>query len=173
VIVIHSGVSMTQPLSSRFFNPVLLWADVAVTVQEMWVSSNSVVQARTERMARAGMTPSPVDLAEFQLMVHEKISAVSESGTAVANQLHTTGYGLFNRAVRQWFGGAAALAGLATSLTPAEALAQGNRLLDLGARATVTASQMSSAGARVIQRGIKPIHAKAVANARRLANETA
>jgi hypothetical protein len=173
VIVIHPGVSMTQPLASRFFNPVLLWADVAVTVQEMWVSSHSVVQARTERMARAGLTPSAVDLAEFQLMAQEKISAAGESGAAIVNQLHTTGFGLFNRAVRQWFGGAAALAGLATSLTPAEALAQGHRLLDLGTRATVTASQMSSAGARVVQRGIKPIHAKAVANARRLASDPA
>jgi hypothetical protein len=160
---------MAQALSSRFFNPLMLWADVAVTTQEMWVSSASVVQARTERMALAGLAPSQADMAEFQLMVQEKVAAVGESGNAIVSQFQTSGLALLNRAIRQWFSGAAAFAGLLTSVTPAQAWTQGDRLLDVGTQAAVTVSQLSSAAARVAQRGLKPIHAKATANARRLA----
>jgi hypothetical protein len=159
---------MTQALSSRFFNPLMLWADVAVTTQEMLASSASVVQARTERMALAGLSPSQADLAEFQLMAQEKLAAVGESGTAIAHQLQTSGLGLLNRAIRHWFTGAAAFAGLLTSVTPAQAMVQSDRLLDVSTQAAVTVSQISSVAARVAQRGLKPIHAKATANARRL-----
>ena len=151
----------------------MLWADVAVTTQEMWVSSASVVQARTERMALAGLSPSQADLAEFQLMAQEKLTAAGESGTAIAHQFQTSGLGLFNRDIRQWFTGAAALAGLLTSATPAQALAQRDRLLDVGTQAAATVSQMTSVAARATQRGLKPIHAKAAANARRLARPAA
>lgn len=147
----------------------MLWADVAVTTQEMWVSSVSVVQARTERMALAGLSPSPADMAEFQLMVNEKLTAVGDSGNAIVHQFQTSGLGLLNRAIRQWFTGAAAFAGLLTSVTPAQAWTQGDRLLDVSTQAVATVSQMSSAAARVTQRGLKPIHATATANARRLA----
>jgi hypothetical protein len=34
-------------------------------------------------------------------------------------------------------------------------------------------TQLTSAGARIVQRGLKPIHAKATSNARRLAGEQA
>ena len=159
---------MAQALSSRFFNPLMLWADVAVTTQEMWVSSASVVQARTERMALAGLAPNQADMAEFQLMVQEKVAAVGESGNAIVSQFQTSGLALLNRAIRQWFSGAAAFAGLLTSVTPAQAWTQGDRLLDVGTQAAVTVSQLSSAAARVTQRGLETIHAKATANARRL-----
>ena len=58
--------------------------------------------------------------------------------------------------------------GLATSVTPAQAAAHSHELLSAGNRAVATATQMGSASARVVQRGLKPIHAKATANARRL-----
>ena len=95
--------------SSRFFNPLMLWVDVAFKTNEMLLSSGSVIQMRTERMARAGLSPNDEDLAEFQLMGHEKLAAVSESGAAMANQLHTTQFALVNRAVKHWLGGGVAL----------------------------------------------------------------
>lgn len=160
---------MPTHFSSRFFNPLMLWADVALKTQEMLLSSGSVIQIRTERMARAGLAPSAEDLIEFQLMGHEKLAAVSESGAAVANQLHTTSFSLAQRSMRHWLGGATAWVGLATSLTPAQAAAHSHELFNAGSRAVATASQIGSASARVVQRGLKPIHAKATANARRLA----
>ena len=159
---------MSSSFNSRFFNPLMLWTDVALKTQEMLLSSGSVIQIRTGRMAKAGLAPSADDLAEMQLMGQEKLTAVSESGAAIANQIHTASYSLAHRAMRHWLSGATAWIGLATSLTPAQAAAHSHELFNASHRAVATATQLSSAGARVAQRGLKPIHAKATANARRL-----
>lgn len=159
---------MPPSFSSRYFNPLMLWADVALKTQETLLSSSSVIHVRTGRMAKAGLTPSPEDLVEFQLMSHEKLAAAGESGAAIANQLHTASYSLFNRSLRHWLSGASALAGLATSLTPAQAAAHSHELFNASHRALATATQLGSASARVVQRGLKPIHTAATANARRL-----
>jgi len=147
----------------------MLWADVALKTQEMLMSSGAVIQVRTGRMAKAGLAPSAEDITEFQLMGQEKLAAVSESSAAVANQLHTSGFSLAQRSMRHWLSGATAWVGLATSLTPAQAVAHSHELFNASSRAVATASQIGSAGARIAQRGLKPIHAKATANARRLA----
>jgi hypothetical protein len=161
---------MTRQLSSpRFFNPLMLWIDVALKTQEMLLSSGSVIQIRTERMARAGLTPNEVDLAEFQLMSHEKLAAVSESSVAMANQLHTTQFALVNRAVKHWLGSGVALFSLATSTSPSQALSHAEAFNSASTRSAEAMSQLSSASARIVQRGLKPIHAKATSNARRLA----
>jgi hypothetical protein len=161
---------MTPSLSSpRFFNPLMLWVDVAVKTNEMLLSSGSVIQMRTERIAKAGLSPSDADLAEFQLMGHEKLAAVSEAGVAMANQLHTTQFALINRAVKHWLGGGMALFSLAMSTTPAQALTHAEALGTAATRSAAAASQLTSASARIMQRGLKPIHAKATSNARRLA----
>lgn len=155
--------------SSRFFNPLMLWVDVAFKTQEMLLSSGSVIQLRTERMARAGLSPNAEDLAEMQLMGHEKLAAASESGAAMANQLHSTQFALVNRAVKHWLGGAVALFSLGTSVTPSQIETHGRALAGAATRSVATLTQLSSAGARIAQRGLKPIHAKATSNARRLA----
>lgn len=154
--------------SPRFFNPLMLWVDVALKTQEMLLSSGSVIQIRTERMAKAGLSPSDVDMAEFQLMSHEKLAAASESGAAMANQMHTTQFALMNRAVKHWLSSGVALFSLATSTTPAQAVTHAEALGSATARSAEAMSQLSSAGARIVQRGLKPIHAKATSNARRL-----
>ncbi|MEJ8845337.1 polyhydroxyalkanoate granule-associated phasin [Variovorax rhizosphaerae] len=155
--------------SPRFFNPLMIWTDVALKTGEMLVSSGSVIQLRTSRMAAHGMQPSPADMREIHLMSEEKLAAVTESTAAIANQLHTTSYALVNRAVQQWFESQVALWSLATSFTPVHALTRGQAFLDASTRLAHTWSQLSSAGARVAQRALKPIHAKATDNARRLA----
>lgn len=158
--------------SPRFFNPLMLWADVAVKTHQMLMSSGSVIQIRTERMAKAGLSPNEVDMAEFQLMSHEKLAAASESGAAMANQLHTTHFALMNRAVKHWFAGGVALFSLATSVTPAQAVTHAEALGSATARSAEALSQLSSASARIVQRGLKPIHAKATSNERRLKIES-
>jgi hypothetical protein len=160
---------MTPSFSSpRFFNPLMLWVDVALKTQEMLLSSGSVIQIRTERMTKAGLSPSDVDMAEFQLMGHEKLEAASESSAAMANQLHTTQFALMNRAVKHWFGGCVALFSLATSSTPTQAVTHAEAFGNATTRSAEALSQLSSASARIVQRGLKPIHAKATSNARRL-----
>ena len=73
---------------ARLSNPLMLWVDVALKTQEMLLSSGSVIQMRTGRMAKAGLAPSAADLAEFQLMGNEKLAAAGESGAAMVRQWH-------------------------------------------------------------------------------------
>jgi hypothetical protein len=60
----------------------MVWTDVALKTGEMLMSSSSVIQLRTQRMATAGLAPNANDIAEFQLMGQEKLDAASESGAA-------------------------------------------------------------------------------------------
>ncbi len=158
--------SLTSP---RFFNPLMLWADVAVKTGEMLVSSGSVIQVRTQRMAAAGLTPSAADIAEFTLMGQEKLDAANESGAAMAVQMQNTQVAFTTHAVQHWFAGVSALFTMAFSTTPAQAFERQGEFIDAATRSAATVSQLSSASARIAQRGLKPIHAKATSNARRLA----
>jgi len=151
----------------------MLWADVALTTQELLLYSGSVIGMRSERIVRAGLSPSPEDLAEFQLMGHEKLAAASESGAAIANQLHTTQYTLVNRAVKDWLGSAVALFSLATSTSADQAKSHAEAFGTAAVRSAASVTQLSSAGARIVQRGLRPIHAKATSNARRLSATSA
>lgn len=151
----------------------MLWADVGLKINEMLMSSSAVIQRRTQLMAQAGLAPSAADIEEMQLMSHEKLEAVTESSAAIANQLHTTQYALVNRAVQAWFGSANALVGIATSTSPAQIARHGTQWMTAATRAAETVSQLSSASARIAQRGLRPIHAKATSNARRLARPAA
>lgn len=147
----------------------MLWLDVGLKTSEMLLSAGSVIQIRSERIARAGLTPSEVDLVEFQLMGQEKLAAAGESGAAIAAQLHTTQFALVNRALKHWLGGGLALFSLATSSSPAQAAGHAEAFGSAAVRSAEIVSQLSAASARIVQRGLKPIHAKATANARRLA----
>ncbi len=160
-------------LSPRFFNPLMLWSDVAVKTGEMLTSSASVIQMRTQRMAEHGMQPTPADMREMQLMGQEKLEAATESGTAILKQLQATQQSLMTRGFQQWLASVNAWVALVTSTTPAQAMTRGQAFFDALTRAAGTATQLSSAGARIAQRGLKPIHDKASANAARLSNNEA
>ena len=145
----------------------MLWADVALTTSEMLVSSNSVIRIRTLRMAEHGMLPDASDMREMRLMSDEKLAAAGESGAAIASQLHATHANLVQGA-EQWLLSASALMALATSATPAQAVRRSEAFVNATTRAAATITRLSSAGARITRRGLKPIHAKATSNARRL-----
>ena len=145
----------------------MLWADVALTTSEMLVSSNSVTRIRTLRMAEHGMLPDASDMREMRLMSDEKLAAAGESGAAIASQLHATHANLVQGA-EQWLLSASALMALATGATPAQAVRRSEAFVNATTRAAATITRLSSAGARITRRGLKPIHAKATSNARRL-----
>ena len=155
-------------MRSRYFNPIALWADVAAKTGYMLLSSSTVVQIRTDRLLRGAFNPSDADIHEIGLMSHEKVAAVSESGTAMVSQLHATQFALTHRVVRQSLQAAEALAALMVSMSPAQAAAEAQRLLKASNRTAATASQLSSAAARIAQRGLRPIYARATSNASRL-----
>lgn len=155
-------------MPSRYFNPIAMWADVAAKTSDMLLSSSTVVQIRTGRLMRGALAPTEADLKEFGLMGHEKVAAMSESGTAMVSQLHATQFALTHRAVRQSLHAAEAMAALMVSVSPAQAVAQARRLLNAANRSAATASQLSSAAARIAQRGLRPIYSRATSNATRL-----
>lgn len=155
-------------MNSRYFNPFALWTDVAAKTGNMLLSSGTVVQIRTHRLLSSALSPSDADLRELGLMGQEKLAAASESGTAMASQLHATQFALTHRAVRQSLQTVEALAGLMVSISPSHTAAQTQRLLKAANRSMATATQLSSATARIAQRGLRPIYSRATSNAQRL-----
>lgn len=155
--------------TARLANPLLQWFDLAFKTHEMLLSSGSVIRMRTERIARAGLAPSAADLAEFQLMGHEKLAAASESGLAMARQWHSSQFSLAHKAMQQWLQSTTALFSMAGSITPAQAAARSDAFVQTATRTASTAGQWSGIAARIAREGLKPIHAAATSNARRLA----
>jgi len=151
-------------------HPLTQWIDLALKTQEMLLSSGSVIRMRTERIAKAGLAPSADDLAEFQLMGHEKLAAASESGMAMARQWHSTHLSLAGRVLQQWVQGTTAFFLLAGSVTPTQAAAHGDALAQSAAGTVSAASQLSGLAVHIAREGLAPIHAAATSNARRLAD---
>ncbi|MDM0008635.1 hypothetical protein QTI51_27950 [Variovorax sp. J22G73] len=162
-------MSSLTSTANALANPLTQWFDLALKTHEMLLSSGSVIRMRTERIAKAGLAPSAVDLAEFQLMGHEKLAAASESGMAMARQWHHSHVSLASRALQQWVQGTTAFLLLAGSVTPAQAAANGDAFVQSAAGTVSAASQLTDMAARIASDGLKPIHAAATSNARRLA----
>jgi hypothetical protein len=69
------------PLS--FFNPWMLWFELAMKSGEMMFASGQVIDNRLRRIARTGHNPGAGDRAEFMRMGTEKLQATGESMMAV------------------------------------------------------------------------------------------
>lgn len=114
---------------------------------ELASASSQVVAHRVTRMMLAGPTPNKRDRTEFTRMVNEKHQAFAESWLAMAAQSLVAQQAIATTAWRSlcypWLGG--------------------------GATPGAMAEQMQQAGMGVIQKGMAPVHRKAVANAKRLA----
>ncbi|MEX1165505.1 MAG: polyhydroxyalkanoate granule-associated phasin [Hydrogenophaga sp.] len=114
---------------------------------ELAAASSQVVAHRVTRMVLAGPMPSERDRTEFTRMVEEKHQAFSESWLAMAAQSLVAQQAITTTAWRSmfypWLGG--------------------------GATPRAMAEQMQQAGMGVIQKGMAPVHRKAMANAKRLA----
>lgn len=152
-----------------FLAPFMLWNSLFMKTAEMMLASAQVIGHRTARMARAGAAPTARDRREFALMGQEKIEAGAQSAQAMAAQLMTARRPAGARALESAQRSTAAFMSLAASRTPAQVIARQAALARaLGQSATSVAGASKSA-ARLAQRGLKPIHAKATANARRLA----
>jgi len=149
-------------------NPFLAWADLAWKIGEMSMASAQVIIHRASRMAAAGPVPNARDRKEFTRMGHEKIEAATESAQAIAAHLVTMNLRLGARMFRQMVTGAAALMSLAGSRSLQQSIARQAKLAQVVSRSTTSVSRLSDSTARLARRGLKPIHARATANARRL-----
>ena len=159
---------MKRSRTPSFTNPFLAWTRLVWKTGEMLLASAQVIHHRTGRMAAAGATPSACDRREFALMGQEKVEAGVESGSAMAAQMMTMNPLLGALAVKHMTRGAAAVMSLAASRTAGQAMARHAKLVRTMTQSAGTTAQLSGAAARLAQRGLKPIHSRATANAKRL-----
>ena len=159
---------MKRSSRSMFGNPFLVWSDLAWKFGEMSLASAQVVAHRTTRMAAAGPLPNARDRDEFTRMGLEKIDAATESAHAMAAHWTSMNLKLGASAFRYMVTGSAAVASLAASRDFSQFYARQAKLVETVSRATATAHEWSDATARLAGRGLKPIHVRATANAKRL-----
>ena len=159
---------MKRIRTPSFTNPFLVWSHLAWKTCEMMLASAQVIQHRTGRMAVMGAKPSARDRREFALMGQEKIEAGIESASAMAAQMMAMNPLLATRAVKNMMTGATALMSLATSQTASQAMVRHAKVVGIMAQSASPTAQVFGAAARLAQHGLKPIHSRATANARRL-----
>ncbi|MEB4593121.1 polyhydroxyalkanoate granule-associated phasin [Candidatus Thiothrix sp. Deng01] len=108
---------------------------------EMALAVPQVVAHRLTRMALAGTTPSARDQKEFQRMGTEKVWAFYESWGAMYMQAA--------KQQQQW---------MTSMMFPWAGMPAGKK----------AGKQLGNAAAAILESGMKPVHGKAVANAKRL-----
>lgn len=126
------------------------WLHLASKTAEMLGASAYVIGHRTARMARGGAKPSLHDQREYTRMVQEKFEAAAESAQAMAGgMLELQG---------QWLRWVMAGLNAADPKRPAS-----------GAGRALSASvKLGSALARTANKGLEPVHARALGNRNRL-----
>ena len=149
-------------------NPFLAWSNLAWKVGEMSLASAQVIAHRTSRMAAAGPNPSARDQREFTRMGQEKIDAASASAQAMGQQLLNMNLKFGAQMFRHMMTGGAAMMSLATSRDAGQFVTRQAKLAQAASQSAATAAAISHSTIRLAADGLKPIHARATANARRL-----
>jgi len=125
-------------------------ARIGTQASELMLAAPQVVAHRLGRMAIAGHRPSAKDQREFQRMGAEKLAAFGEAWQAMTLQMLKSNQQLAASMMRSWWPGAAVRSNkAATPLVQA-------------------AAQWQQATLDILGQGIRPVHRRAVANARRL-----
>jgi hypothetical protein len=151
-------------------NPFALWAGLAMKTGEMMLASAQVINHRTGRMAAAGPSPNARDRREFTLMGQEKLAAATESAQAVATRMLNLNQQMGTIAFNQLVAGTAGIMSVAAARTIAQSSkAQAELVRDTVSSSAKAASQLADSVARAAHHGLKPVHSRATANAKRLA----
>ena len=150
------------------FAPFMLWNDLAMKTAEMMLASAQVIGHRTGRMALAGPAPNARDRREFAMMGREKIEASAQSAQAMATHILTMSPHMGVQALNSMLRSTAAFVLLASSRTPGQLIARQVALARALGQSAVSIAGASKSATRLAHRGLKPIHAKAIANAKRL-----
>lgn len=148
--------------------PFVVWNELAMKTGEMMLASAQVISHRTHRMAQAGAIPNARDRREFTLMGQEKVEAAQESALAMGSHLARMNSQLGVRAWQDMVAAGSAMLSLAGSRTLTDVMARQAKLARTVSQSAASASQLSDVTARLASRGLKPIHSRATANARRL-----
>jgi hypothetical protein len=151
-----------------YFVPFVLWSSLAARTAETMLASAHVVGYRMRRMALCGASPSARDRREFALMGREKAEAGAQSAWAMGSHMLNGNQLLWTRAFSNMLRSTSALMLLASSRTPAQWITRQMAVAREFGNAGASMANVSRSATRLAHRGLKPIHAKATANARRL-----
>ena len=159
---------MTPMVSAATYgNPFLLWMNLALKTGETMWASYQVVTLRTQRMLLAHPYYQARDQREIALMGQEKVQAAYASANAMSAHMVRSSLELGTFAFRQWLAAATSLTAFASHR---QSLGQQAKLFSEAAtRSAGAVSKLSSATAQLAHHGLRPIHARATGNARRLA----
>lgn len=151
-------------------NPFLQWTTLALKTNEMMLASAQVISHRTTRIAQAGAMPSVRDRREFTLMGQEKLDAAAASAQAMTVRMLGINQQFAVIAFKQLMNSAGGVLALLTAPTMAlSGKRQAELVRDTMSDTAAVASQVSGSFARLAHHGLKPIHLRAVSNAKRLA----
>lgn len=148
------------------FNPFSAWTGFSLRVGEMLVASAAVIQHRSARIAAAGPAPGARDRREFTRMGQEKLEAAAESMQAMWLRAISANMQLAGWMTQQMLASSTRTLGLA--MTPALLWTPGAAIAHALPTQRAWVKQLSGIGAGVAQQGLRPVHARATANARRL-----
>ena len=146
----------------------MLWSDLATKTLEMMLASVQVIGHRTGRMALAGPVPDARDRREFALMGQEKVEAGAQSAQAMVAHMMTMSQPWGALVFRHLLQNSAAFMSLAGSRTPSQLIARQAALARAIGQSASSMAHVSGSAAKLAHRSLKPIHAKATANAKRL-----
>ena len=127
---------------------------LSAQASELLLAAPPVVAHRLGRMAVAGHKPSAKDQREFKRMGAEKLAAFGEAWQAMALQMLKSNQQIAASMMRSWW--------------PARAVRGGTKAAPLAQAATA----WQQAALDVLGQGMRPVHRRAVANARRLGRRT-
>lgn len=125
-------------------------ARLGTQASEMMLAAPQVVAHRLGRMALAGAKPSARDQREFHRMGAEKLAAFGEAWQAMTVQMLKSNQQLAASMMRSWW--------------PAAAVRGGSKATPLAQ----AAADWQHAALDILGQGIRPVHRRAVANAKRL-----
>ena len=149
-VSVVKGCAVAGPRNSLVNNPFALWSSLlnaGQMVGETIDAAHAVITSRTETIAAATRNPLKADVTELDLMVSEKSKAFAKAGKSLASDWQRMQCDLMALGT-MWIDG---------PLLPAKAMA-------LMARSQRINEQALASGIRAL----KPIHATATANQRRL-----
>ncbi|MGY6217127.1 polyhydroxyalkanoate granule-associated phasin [Methylolobus aquaticus] len=162
---------MTRHDATRLFNPwwasstpVTLWWQTWLKATETMIAAPQVVAHRTALMAQVRTVPNRSDQRELTTMSVEKVVAFSQAGMNAASELVAFQQQMANSALRQWWV-------MAHLCNPMTAFAVPWRVMNAPVELLSASHRALSITPRVAHGAVKPIHAKATSNARRLARK--
>ena len=149
--------------------PIRQAARTARAGQELLQASGDVIARRLEIVADGFRDPLKADLLEMSLMGSEKVEALTASASAGLNGAMNLAATTAAAAARETAAAQGALGAVLTARTPAEAaLAQGSWVTAAMGRAVSDGWAFGATMLKLQADALAPIHAAAVANAKRL-----